>query len=263
MQRALSGLIVMIALACAGSARADDAIDLHAATIHRSPHDIADWPVSVSITAIDMATPAGLSFTFDHPLPDAWKWASNPSNPSDNYQYTVWACVHLDAWHCAGFVQMWQGRASTGAPILSDFHRNWAYDAVRWGPMADYSPKVGDQMAFFVSAGNARGVDGVTSVRERSNVVTVILPAGDVGHVAFTPAPSPPSPPPPLPPPPIAGPTTQDLADMIASLEKRQADDTQRILDAIADLKAHIDRAAQRIGDTYLPLVFQYLGKKP
>ncbi len=70
--------------------------------------------------------------------------------------------------------------ASTGAPIIADFARNWAYDA-RWGPMMGHQPVPGEQMGFFLSAGNARGEGGVSSVRERTNVVIVSLPAGDSG----------------------------------------------------------------------------------
>jgi hypothetical protein len=80
---------------------------------------------------------------------------------------------------------MWRGRASTGAPILSDFARNWAYDA-RWGPMMGYQPHAGEQMGFFVSSGNARGEAGVTARRERSNVAIVSLPAGDSGSFPFS-----------------------------------------------------------------------------
>jgi len=40
-------------------------------------------------------------------------------------------------------------------------------------------------MGFFVSAGNARGDGGVSSVRERSNVVIISLPAGDNGYFPF------------------------------------------------------------------------------
>ena len=43
--------------------------------------------------------------------------------------------------------------------------------------MNGYRPSVGEQMGFFVTAGDARNVDGVTSLRERSNVVVVPLPA--------------------------------------------------------------------------------------
>ena len=71
---------------------------------------------------------------------------------------------------------MWRGRAGTGAPILSDFARNWAYDA-RWGPMMGHQPFAGEQMGFFVSSGNARGEAGVTARRERSNVVIIVVAA--------------------------------------------------------------------------------------
>jgi len=101
-------------------------------------------------------------------------------------QYTVWAVVNVNGrWYTSGFIQMWRGRPSTGAPILSEFARNWAYDS-RWGPMMGYQPRAGEQMGFFVSAGNARGVSGVTSRRERSNVVLVSLPGGDSGSFPFS-----------------------------------------------------------------------------
>jgi hypothetical protein len=52
--------------------------------------------------------------------------------------------------------------------------------------MKGYQPHPGEQMGFFVSAGNARGETGVSSVRERSNVVVVALPAGDSGSFTFS-----------------------------------------------------------------------------
>jgi len=52
--------------------------------------------------------------------------------------------------------------------------------------MAGYQPHAGEQMGFFVSAGNARGEGGVSSVRERSNVVIVSLPQGDNGFFPFS-----------------------------------------------------------------------------
>lgn len=79
---------------------------------------------------------------------------------------------------------MWQGRINTGAPILTDFHTNWAYSS-RWGDLNLYLPKIGDAMGFLVSAGNGRDQSGVTSVRERSNVVVVTLPAGDSGNFSY------------------------------------------------------------------------------
>src|SRR5262249_24912120 len=87
-------------------------------------------------------------------------------------------------WNAAGIIQMWRGRPSTGAPILTDFAKNWIYDS-RWGPGWGHQPVVGEQMGLFVTAGNARGVGTVTSVRERSNVGLIALTAGDMGDFAF------------------------------------------------------------------------------
>jgi hypothetical protein len=96
----------------------------------------------------------------------------------------TWAVLKINGqWRTSGFIQMWTGRESTGAPILAEFAQNWAYDS-RWGPMNGYQPQVGEQMGFFVSSGTARGERGVSRFRERSNVV-VNLPAGDLGDFSF------------------------------------------------------------------------------
>jgi len=163
---------------------ASQGFDLSTALVVDSPMDIASWPITETITSITMATPAGLSFTFDPVLPDSWKWFTG-NGTTDNYQYTVWAMLYINGqWVTSGFIQMWQGRDSTGAPIIAEFPINWAYDS-RWGPMNGYQPTVGEQMGFFVSAGNARGTDTVTSVKARSNVVFVNLPANDTGTFQF------------------------------------------------------------------------------
>jgi hypothetical protein len=52
--------------------------------------------------------------------------------------------------------------------------------------MMGYHPHAGEQMGFFVSAGNALGEGGVSSRRERSNVVMVSLPPGDRGSFSFS-----------------------------------------------------------------------------
>lgn len=232
-----------------------DQIDLTDAIVHDSPQDIRSWPVTRQITGLSMRPTGsgqdGLSFSFDQPLPDSWKWLTG--NGSDNFQYTVWAGCFIDGkWQIAGFIQMWAGRPSTGAPIITDFHKNWAYDALRWGRMSDVLPKAGDKMAFFVSAGNARGQAGVTSVRERSNIVAVNLPEGDMGDFSFqvgvqVPPPSPaplPEPPKPLPAPSepgvidldVLGPLVAAISDLktqLSSIDKK-LDQIKLLLDAQA-----------------------------
>jgi hypothetical protein len=160
----------------------NDAIDLGQAAVYNSPADIASWAGTSTITRLNMS-PGGLSFEFT--TKQSWPDVT-PPGWSGPLQYTVWAVVNVNGrWNTSGFIQMWRGRESTGAPILSEFARNWAYDG-RWGPMAGYQPQVGEQMGFFVSAGNARGEGGVSSVRERSNVVLVSLPPGDNGSFTFS-----------------------------------------------------------------------------
>lgn len=166
-----------------GGPAPNDAINLAQAEVWNSPRDIASWPARSTITRLDMGNPAGLSFEFS--TKQSWPDYTIPGWDGP-LQYTVWALVNINGrWYTSGFIQMWRGRPSTGAPILTDFARNWAYDS-RWGPMMGYQPHVGEQMGFFLSAGNARGVDAVTSLRERTNVVSVALPAGDTGVFTFS-----------------------------------------------------------------------------
>jgi hypothetical protein len=159
-----------------------DAIDLGSVRVYNSPADIASWPVTAKITNLTMRSPEGLSFAFT--TQNSWPNAVPPGF-TGGIQYTVWAVVNVNGqWYTSGFIEMWQGRPNTGAPILSDFARNWAYDS-RWGAMAGHQPQVGEQMGFFLSAGDARGNGGPTSLRERSNVVLVSLPAGDNGSFSY------------------------------------------------------------------------------
>jgi hypothetical protein len=114
-------------------------------------------------------------------LPNSWNWYTGSG--SDSFLYTVWAVVNINGqWYASGIVQMWPGRLWTGAPVLTDFARSWVYDG-RWGPMQGYQPTAGTVMGFFASAGNARSQSGVTSVRERTNVVLVTLvPDGSTSY---------------------------------------------------------------------------------
>ncbi len=189
-------------LGAATAARAQgDMIDLSQATVWHSPADIASWPITTTITRLDMqpaGTPAsGLSFEFSKKT----TWPNyTPPGWTGPINYTVWAVVKVNGqWHTAGFIQMWSTRVSTGAPLLhrpggicgtlNEFACNWAYSS-RWGPISytvsGYQPQAGELVGFFVSAGNARDTTGVTSVRERSNVIAVNLPANDTGMFTFS-----------------------------------------------------------------------------
>jgi hypothetical protein len=174
-----------------------DAINLSQVTVYNSPADIASWRVTTAITRLEMQPSntglAGISLVFErqgHFEGPTWIGWPPPDGVNNlpflqEIQYTVWAVVNVNGqWYTSGFIEMWTGRPSTGAPILTDFARNWAYDG-RWGPMQGHQPVVGEQMGFFVSAGDARGQRGPTGPRERSNVVLVSLPAGDNGVFTY------------------------------------------------------------------------------
>lgn len=189
-----------------------DAIDLRTGWIsNSSPRDIGQWPVTLAITRVRETARGGFELTFDRPIPDAWKWASNPANPAENFAYTVWAAVlGVDnLWRAAGVVQMWQGRTmgDNSLPAMFTVHDGvpgWT----NWFPwLAGYMPRPGDALGLLVSAGDARNNPGVTSVRERSNVVIVRLPLNDEGDWTFELAPGPT----PVPVPP--GPTTGRYED--------------------------------------------------
>jgi hypothetical protein len=176
-----------------------DQIDLHTVECIASP-PVADWPITVAITGVDMDLHGGLTLSFDRPLPESWKFPFNPENSADNVQFTVGAVVQDR--YAASFVQMWQGRTMGDRslpPILAGYQDWWGDPRHLWGPMSDYVPRAGDRVGFFVAAGNGRLTTAVTSVAERSNVVAVTLPPFDRGSFRFDGAPIQPPEPTPLP----------------------------------------------------------------
>ena len=184
-------LVALVVAALAGRAAAQDAFRLDTAVIHGQPADIASWPIGVQITRITMRPEADFGLSVDFTPRQAWPDFVPPTPLPDGpwrgpLQYTVWACISWNGQpHCSGFIQMWRDRPSTGAPILAEWNRNWAYDQ-RWGEMARYRPQVGDTVWFFLVAGNSRnGQVAETAVRSRSNVVAVRLPANDTGTFTF------------------------------------------------------------------------------
>lgn len=192
-------LLSLIVLLCASPVFAQrDAIDLSRAVVVNSPADVASWPITSRVESLTMspegAPNPGIAMYFNGR--NTWPnyhvpgWAPG----GEGLQYTIWAGVNINGvWHVSGFIQMWRSRVATGAPILTvpagcplgnNFSCNWAYDG-RWGAMNHYVPHAGESMVFFATAGNARGVGTVTSVRERTNVVMVTLPPNDSGSWSF------------------------------------------------------------------------------
>jgi hypothetical protein len=103
-----------------------------------------------------------------------------------------------------GAIQFWRFRNGTGSPLHS-IAADWVPPSC--GEMKGHQPAPGEQIGFFVTAGNQRIVDQ-HAVAERSNVVLITYPAGENQVFTFAAAPPPVVTPPPvaIPPPPVVTP---------------------------------------------------------
>jgi len=169
-----------------GNVAPNDQLNLSTATVTSGPRDVASWPATIAISQLRIDPGTGVSMSFSPPPPNYWKVILDPST-GDNFEYTIWMCAKPGGtWLCAAFVQMWEGRAGTGAAPLSGYVNLWGSGgSATAGAFGNYVPSPGDPMAFFATAGNARGQGGATSVAERSNTVIINLPAGDSGVYSY------------------------------------------------------------------------------
>jgi hypothetical protein len=160
-----------------------DAIDLHQVIITGgSPGDVANWPITTAITAMDFGN--GVRIDFDK-KDGGNRWPDvTPPGWDGALQYTVWMVVNIGGqWYTSGGVEFWYGLDRSGGPA-SQFAYNWYYSPAVWGPLANYQPRNGEQVGFFVTAGDARAKD-IRVVTERSNVVTMPFPSGG-GYFTFS-----------------------------------------------------------------------------
>jgi hypothetical protein len=160
-----------------GPAAAADAISLSLATILNSPSDLARWPITTAITSIDLRS-SGVHAEFSkRDGPGRWPDIIPPGFTGP-LQYTLGMVLNINGqWYASAPVEFWYGLDASGGPP-SQYALNWFYDPGRWGPMSSHQPAVGEQIGFFVCAGDCRNTtDGSKSpVKERSNVVIVTMP---------------------------------------------------------------------------------------
>ena len=161
-----------------------DAIDLHQASITGgSPGDVANWPVTTQLNVLDFQG-SGVAVQFSK-KDGAGRWPDVvPPGWDGGIEYTLWMVVKVDGrWYTSGGVEYWSGLGrSGGAP--SRFASNWYYSPAVWGPLATHQPQPGEQVGFFVTAGDARAKD-VRAVTERSNVVLVPFPSDGGAYFPF------------------------------------------------------------------------------
>jgi hypothetical protein len=161
-----------------GPAAATDMINLASATILNSPRDLARWPITTGISLIDIRS-NGVRVDFSKKSgPGRWP-DFVPPGWDGPLQYTLGMVLNVSGQVFASApVEFWYGLEYSGGPP-SQYALNWFYDPARWAPMTYHQPAVGEQIGFFVCAGDCRNAgDGSRSpVRERSNVVVVTMPS--------------------------------------------------------------------------------------
>ena len=181
-------------------------LDLHDVTLFDNPADLADWPVTTTITRVDFQQNGGGGVHVEFSLRDgAGSWPDiTPPGWDGPLQYTVGLVEFIDGhWYGSAAIQFWRGLDASGGNVAVDVStmmqctafghdstcqiaRNWYYDG-RWGALANYQPATGEIIGVFVVAGNVRVVpDGSQSpVRERSNVVLVRMPDASGASYSF------------------------------------------------------------------------------
>jgi hypothetical protein len=166
------------------AASSSDPVDLHqVAIMGGSARDVANWPVTTTIRALNFNA-NGVAVDFSKKSgPGRWPDVT-PPGWTGALQYTIWMIVsHGGSLFTSGGVEYWYGLERQGGPP-SRYAANWYYNPLVWGALAHHQPAVGEQVGFFVTAGDQRAKD-VRSVAERSNIVIVPFPSDGGAHYTF------------------------------------------------------------------------------
>jgi len=157
----------------------NDAINLATVIVHNSPNP-TNWPATTTLQRMDLL-PSGAHLVFDKQ--GSWPEVT-PPGWSGGLQYTLWIILKINGtWHASGCIEYWRGLYENGGPV-SQYALNWYYDPIRWAPMSGHQPAPGEQVGFFVTAGDARN-NGLNSVNERSNIVLVPFPSASGQSFVF------------------------------------------------------------------------------
>jgi hypothetical protein len=157
-----------------------DQIDMHTVIVRGPAGDVANWPVTTQIRVLDFNF-GGVFVDFS--AKNSWPEVT-PPGWDGGIAYTLWMVVKVNGqWITAGGVEYWHGLERQGGPP-SRFASNWYYSPQVWGELASHQPAVGEQVGFFVTAGDQRAKD-VRIVTERSNVVLVPFPSDGGGYYPF------------------------------------------------------------------------------
>jgi len=166
---------------------------------------VQSWPATITLQTVEFKDQGGADravgvrpvFADEAAMRARWPNVT-PTGWTGTVRTTVWPVVRCGdgRWHTVAAIVMYDGAWGTGAPLTQPGGWvNWVYfDAA----LLQCTPKTGDEIGFFVTAGGTRWDNVTISVPERSNIVKVRLLANGLG-VRETPAPPVPPPAPPSP----------------------------------------------------------------
>jgi hypothetical protein len=156
------------------------------ATVVNSPNGLGAWPMTTSISALELRS-TGVHIEFSkQDGGDRWPDVT-PPGWAGTLQYTLGMCLSISGkWYCSAVVEFWHGLDEAGGPP-SQYATNWFYDPIRWSPMTGHQPAVGETIGFFVCAGDCRNntAGSLSPVKERSNVVLVPMPGSGGASFRF------------------------------------------------------------------------------
>ncbi|HEX3646064.1 MAG TPA: carboxypeptidase-like regulatory domain-containing protein [Vicinamibacterales bacterium] len=157
-----------------------DQIDMHTVIVRGPAGDVANWPVTTQMRVLDFNSGGVfVDFTAKNSWPDVV-----PPGWDGGIEFTLWMVEKINGqWITAGGLEFWRGLDRSGGPP-SRFAANWYYNPQVWGELASHQPAVGEQVGFFVTAGDQRAKD-VRIVTERSNVVLVPFPSDGGAYYPF------------------------------------------------------------------------------
>lgn len=242
-------ILALVSFLLTGTVHAQDAIDLTGAVVERSASDVASWPITTTITRLELgAGDCAVEFS----TKDTWPNVPIPGWNGGSIAYTLWLVRIVNGQvYTGGGIEFWRGRVGGCGPA-AQYIANWFYDA-SWGPLntaGELTP--GERVGFFVTAGDARAKD-VRTVTARSAVVAVPWPGGAGGSFIFgeppivnTPPPIVNTPPPVLVPPVVAAPPAAagDLLEQVRALVALETDTNQKV----TEIHAEVRTIAQQFG---------------
>lgn len=149
--------------------------------------NIGAWPATATITRLELRT-TGIHVEFTKKDGDG-SWPDTPDFSHQNppgmgpLQYSMGLALNVNGrWYASAPIEVWRDKDELGGQIqaqavegtnIGQIPKNWFYNN-RWEQLNGYQPKPGEQIGFFVAAGDCR--NGVNPVQERSNIVAFPLP---------------------------------------------------------------------------------------